>query len=99
MLVDQFAYESEVLIAGGSIIRQQNKAFCVRQVDKRIRIYFPEAKVEYISENFLDVARIRLKDVFFLVLVGRDSTAKGRSEVLMRKYKEIIQKFEGNDMS
>ena len=84
---------SEVRIIGDSIVRDQLHEFCGRARRTRKRFCMPGGRLDDITAACEEATRECSENTLLVLHAGTNDVEKTRSEDLMRKFKEMIQRF------
>lgn len=83
----------EVRLVGDSIIKGQLQEFCARAPKSRKRFCIPGGGLDDVDAALEQVANLAPPNTTYVVHVGTNDVVRTRSEELMEKYKNLIQKF------
>ena len=92
ILQDQVEEEPSLFLVGDSIVRHQEEEFC-RRKGRRKNYCFPGVKIEGVKEKVADLVSNAPQESVFVVHVGTNDLAKGRSEEVFRRYTSLIKEF------
>ncbi|KAG0729702.1 hypothetical protein GWK47_029815 [Chionoecetes opilio] len=82
----------EVLLVGDSQVKYLDQTFCERDRDRRIRVCYPRASVQDVTDRLDKVMVGTGKEAVVVVHVGGNDVGKARSEELVTKYKALLEK-------
>lgn len=85
--------EKEVRIVGDSLVREQLEEFCGRNPVSRKRFCYPGARVEDITNDIDYISANGTDDTKYFVHVGTNNVLNTRSEELLQKYKDLLQRL------
>ena len=83
----------ETRLVGDSIVRGQLEEFCGRVPSRRRRYCFPGASLKDITASIDDVTKDASTNTLYVIHAGTNDVQHTRSEELMEKYREMIQKY------
>ncbi|KAG0699146.1 hypothetical protein GWK47_025887 [Chionoecetes opilio] len=82
----------EVLLVGDSQVKYLDQTFCERDRDRRIRVCYPGASVQDVTDRLDKLMVGTGKEAVVVVHVGGNDVGKARSEELVTKYKALLEK-------
>ena len=92
VLEDQVQDDPSIILLGDSLIRHQEEEFCTKG-PRRKRFCFPGCKIQDVTEKVDDLVINTSEDSVYVTVVGTNNIASGRSEEILRKYRDLIRKF------
>ena len=83
----------EVIVIGDSQVRYLDRTFCERDRNRRMRVCLPGAGVNDMIERYENLVKGTERDAVVVMHVGINDIKKVRSEELVSKFRELLEKI------